>query len=62
MGPNRCTVYYWYSGAGWAGEAEEYESQGQEVPDFVKYQYLERVASSFTAFILGLRADEDWSD
>jgi hypothetical protein len=58
-GPNRGKVYYWDHGVGWEGEAEEYRSRGQAVPESVKYKCLEQVAPTFTAFVFGLQPDED---
>jgi hypothetical protein len=58
-GPNRGKVYYWDHGVGWEGEAEEYRSRGQEVPESLKYRCLEEVAPTFTAFVFGLQPDED---
>lgn len=59
LGPKLGTVYYWDHGVGWEGEAEAYRSRNQVVPDSVKYKCLERVASTFTGFVLGLQPDKD---
>jgi hypothetical protein len=58
-GPNGGRVYYWDHAVGWEGEAEEYRSRGQAVPEYVKYKCLEQIAPTFTAFVLSLQPDED---
>lgn len=57
--PNNRHVYYWDHGTGWERDADSYEGEGESVPDSIKYTCLEKLASSFTAFVLGLRPDED---
>jgi hypothetical protein len=58
-GSNTGKVYYWDHGVGWEGEAEEYRSRGQAVPDSVKYKCLEYLAPTFSDFVSGLQPDED---
>jgi hypothetical protein len=59
-GPNRGNVYYWcHDGVGWECEEEDFRGHGQPVPDSVKYKCLEQVATTFTAFVLGLQPDKD---
>jgi hypothetical protein len=58
-GPTQGTIYYRDHSVGWEGEAEEYRRRGQAIPDSVKYVCLEKVAPSFTAFVLSLQPDED---
>ena len=58
-GPDRGKVYYWDHSVGWEGEAEEYRSRGEAVPDSLKYKCLEQVAPTFTDFVFSLQPDED---
>jgi hypothetical protein len=58
-GPNRGKVYYWCHDAVTPEDDEEETISGEAVSGAVNYRSPEQVASSFTAFVLGLQLVED---